>query len=194
MLRLGAACVLPWALRAAVVGGGGWGPLVLATGGALTDFLDGPLARRQPPTRYGALLDNVADIALVLAGTGTAAELGMVPWAAPVAIALAFGAYALASTASREASGWHPARSRLGHAAGVLNYALVLLVTGALALPRGPWPPILALASGAVIAVNLAAVGARIIRPAARPRGHETPDCCSTGDSRGCREGGSGVG
>ena len=153
--------MLPSALREAVTQGGGWLPLLLAAGGALTDYVDGPLARRGSPGRHGAALDNLADIALVLAGTGTGAALGLVPWAAPAAIALAFAVYVLAAVAGMSS---HPARTRIGHAAGVLNYALVLLVAAAAAPLRGPWATLLGPASVTVVAVNLAAVLSRLVR------------------------------
>lgn len=159
LLRIGAACLLPSALQAAMARGGGWLPLVLVAGAALTDYVDGPLARRGPPRRHGAALDNLADIALVLAGTGTGAVVGLVSWAAPAAIGLAFAAYAMAALAGVPS---RPARTRLGHAAGVLNYALVLLIAGAAAPLRGPWMTLLEPASLAVVAVNLAAVLSRL--------------------------------
>ena len=121
-------------------------------------------------TRHGAVLDNVADIAFVLAGSGAGAALGLVPRAAPVAIAIAFTAYALASIdrSARERT-WRIARSRLGHAAGVLNYGLAGLVAGAVALPGAVWHPALAVAGVAVAVVNLGAVLERAVPWGARP-------------------------
>ncbi len=157
VVRLGVAAALPWALAA-----GGWRALILAAGAAATDYVDGPLARRGPPTRHGALLDNVADIAVVLAGTTTGAVLGLVPWMVPGAIVLSFGTYLRASLASSSPAGWRPARSRFGHAAGVLNYALVLAIAGAVALPDAPWPMLLGAASVGVVGLNVGAVVARV--------------------------------
>jgi phosphatidylglycerophosphate synthase len=159
LLRIGAACLLPSALHAAVARGGGWLPLALAAGAALSDYVDGPLARRGPPRRHGAALDNLADIALVLAGTGAGAMVGLISWTVPAAIGLAFAAYALAAVAGVPS---RPARTRLGHAAGVLNYALVLLIAGAAAPLRGQWMTLLQPASLVVVAVNLAAVVNRL--------------------------------
>jgi phosphatidylglycerophosphate synthase len=162
--RLLAAAALPGAMAAALAGDG-WrvAPLALFAVAAATDFLDGIVARRTGgPTAYGAVLDNVADVAFVLAGTGTAAALGLVPVAVPAAIATSVAAYALASVRrSGGGSTMTLARSRVGHAAGVLNYALLGLVTIALAVPvrsEGVLRP----ASLVTVAVNLAAVLGRL--------------------------------
>ena len=54
-------------------------PLVAAV--MATDLLDGPLARRAGPTRFGRDFDGAADAALFLALIGAAAERGAVaPW------------------------------------------------------------------------------------------------------------------
>ena len=105
------------------------------------DFLDGRIARAAAPGRraHGAVLDNVADIAFVLAATGAGAALGLVPWAAPLAIARRrSAAYALASVRRTRAAA-APARSRSGTRRGVANYALAGLVAGAVALPGAAW-------------------------------------------------------
>jgi CDP-diacylglycerol--glycerol-3-phosphate 3-phosphatidyltransferase len=156
VVRLLAAACLPWAF-----GRGGVLPLALLTVAAVTDFFDGIVARRAGgPTAYGAVLDNVADIAVVLAATGSAAALGLVPVVAPVAIALAFGAYAVASV---RRTGAGPARSRLGRAAGVANYGLALLAAGPLAIPAPVWSGPLHAAGLVVAGMNLAAVLDRIV-------------------------------
>jgi phosphatidylglycerophosphate synthase len=155
VFRLLAAACLPWAFRR-----GGVLPLVLLTLAAATDYLDGIVARRAGPTAYGAALDSVADIAVVLAATGSAAALGLVPVVAPIAIAFAFGAYALASL-RRPTAG--PARSRPGRAAGVANYGLALLATGPLAIPATVWSEPLHAAGLVVAGMNLAAVVDRVV-------------------------------
>jgi len=160
VLRLAAAAILP----AALLHASRWPslPVLLFVLAAATDYLDGPIARRgSGPTRHGAVLDNAADIAFVLAGTLTAAALGVVPRAVPLAIGVAFGGYVAASV-----RGAALARSRVGHAAGVLNYALVGLVAGAAALPGAVWRPVLSLASLVVIGVNGAAVVERLLTAA----------------------------
>jgi phosphatidylglycerophosphate synthase len=177
VVRLLAAACLPWAF-----GRGGVLPLVLLTLAAATDFFDGIVARRAGPTTYGAVLDNVADIAVVLAATGSAAALGLVPLVAPLAIVLAFGAYAVASV-RRASSG--PARSRLGHAAGVANYALALLAAGALAFPSPVWTAPLRTAGLAVAGLNLGAVLDRVVPRSLRSpaRARATPGEGSRGRS-----------
>jgi phosphatidylglycerophosphate synthase len=154
-----------------------WLPILLFALAAASDWLDGPLARRGPgPTRHGAVLDNTADIAFVLAGTVTGALLGLVSPAVPLAIAVAFAAYVVASLAQSTRRGaWRLARSRLGHAAGVLNYALTGLIVARTALPGRAWGSLLALASLVVVAANLAAVLERtvpaLLTRARAPRG-----------------------
>jgi phosphatidylglycerophosphate synthase len=177
ILRLAAALALPGALSDALQGRRPWLPPALFAVAAASDFFDGVLARRgRGATRHGAVLDNVADIAFVLAATGTGAALGLVPWLAPLAIAVAFVAYAAASVdrSARERT-WRIARSDVGHAGGILNYALAGIVTGAAAMPGGAWRTVLRLGSALVVAVNLAAVLERVIprvaRPARGPRG-----------------------
>ena len=159
--RLVGAALLPPAL-----GVGGWLPLGLVTAAVVTDFTDGRLARHQgTPTWHGALLDNTADIVFVLAGTAAGAWQGRLSWAVPGAIVLSVGAY-VAATLRKSARAAAPvlARSRLGHAAGIVNYAVVLVLAGAAALPRlGLWAPALTVTSGAVIAVNVGAVLARAL-------------------------------
>jgi hypothetical protein len=99
----------------------------------------------------------------VLAATVTGTVLGLVPAAAPLAIVIAFGTYVAASL-----RGGRLARSRLGHAAGVLNYVLAGLIAGSMALPGSAWPPLLYLSSLSVVAVNLGAVLVRALPPRAR--------------------------
>lgn len=166
LLRLGAAVALPREIADAAGGPeASWGPLCLVAIAATSDFLDGRLARATSrPTAHGALLDTVADVSFVLAATGSGAAYGLVPWAAPLAIVAAVAAYALASLRrSTEVGSWRLARSRLGHAAGVANYGLAGLIAGALALPHPAWDAALRVASLAVVALNVAAVVARIV-------------------------------
>jgi phosphatidylglycerophosphate synthase len=159
VVRLAAAIVLPGTLARAAQGEARWLPAFLFAVAAATDFFDGVVARRgRGATRHGALLDNVADVAFVLAGTAMGARLGYVTPLVPLAIGGAVAAYATASLRGRAM-----ARSAVGHAAGVLNYALVGLVAGAVAMPWRGWPPVLALGSWIVVAVNAAAVLERIV-------------------------------
>jgi phosphatidylglycerophosphate synthase len=158
-------------VRAAEAGARQWTPLVLYAVAATSDFLDGRLARRASrPTRHGAVLDTVADVVFVLAATGAAAALGTVPWAVPVAIAVAVGGYGVAS--ARLSARWGGivlARSRVGHAAGVCNYVLVGLVGVAAAVPLPVWDLVLELGSLAVVGVNLAGGLEHLLAAGLRP-------------------------
>ena len=161
LLRLGLAVTLPFAL----VRGGGLSALLWVVAAA-SDYLDGPLARRTgAATRHGMVLDNVADIAFVLGGLTTAAALGLVPWLIPAAILVAVVDYARASleTSARGAAGGL-ARNRIGHAAGVLNYACLGVVCARLAWP-GAVPAIaLPVVELPTVAANVAAVVMRVLR------------------------------
>ena len=160
LLRLGVALVFPWCLAR-----GGFGPLALFGVAALTDYTDGPLARRAGrDAKHGAILDVAADVTFVLLGLGSAAALGLVTWAAPAAVVVSVTAYVTASVRlAPRSEGPRLARSRLGHAAGVGNYVLVGFACGAVALPGSLWPPLLGLAGALVTALNLAAVAARFL-------------------------------
>ena len=166
VVRLAAAAAFPGTLaRALADGGPSMLPIVLFVVAAGSDFFDGILARRAGrPTRYGAILDTVADVAFVLAGTGAGAALGLVPTAVPAAIALSVGAYAVASAATTSRDGeLRLARSRTGHLGGVCNYALVGFLAGDVLLPGPAWRWILAAGSIVVVGVNLAAVLGRLV-------------------------------
>jgi phosphatidylglycerophosphate synthase len=133
---------------------------------ALSDFADGRIARRRGSSPRGAVLDVVADVAFVLGGLTGAAALGIVPVATPVAVGGAVAAYALASARlTAGGSALRLARSRVGHWAGIANWACVGLVAGSVASPGGAWTTIVPLASWATAALNVAAVVTRV-----RPR------------------------
>jgi CDP-diacylglycerol--glycerol-3-phosphate 3-phosphatidyltransferase len=144
---------------------GGAGPLVVWIVAALSDYVDGPIARRRGAvSTRGAVLDVVADVAFVLGGLATAAASGLVTWIAPASIVGSVGGYVLASIRmSRHDGPPRLARSRIGHWAGVVNWACVGVVTGALALPSLIGPRLLDVAGAATAAINLAAVGSRLI-------------------------------
>lgn len=166
VLRLALAAAFP-----AAAARGDWSAVAVFALAAASDYADGPLARRAGrPSAYGTVLDNVADVAFVLAGTATAASAGAVTWLVPAAIAGAAIAYAAASLARTRAAG-APVRaySAIGHAAGVCNYALVGGYAGSVALPGALWPPVLALGAAVVVALNLGAVALRWV-PGLRAR------------------------
>ena len=136
LARVAAGVGLPLALARSVDRpGGAWTPLELWTVGAASDLLDGPLARRLgSATRHGALLDSLADVVFVLGAAFGGVALGLLSGWVPAAIAVAFGAYALASVAT-EAGAAVRAYTRIGHAAGVCNYLLAGLLAAAVAWP-----------------------------------------------------------
>ena len=113
------------------------------------------------------MLDNAADIAFVLGGLATAAALGLVPWLVPAAVLLAVVDYVRASLeTSRRGAAVGLARNRIGHAAGVLNYACLGVVCAGLAWP-GVVPAVtLPIVELATVATNVGAVMARILRRA----------------------------
>jgi len=117
LLRLGAAVAMPREIAAAAADPGSWGPVCLFAIAATSDFLDGRLARATSrPTAHGALLDTVADVSFVLAAIGSGAAIGLVTWAAPLAIVAAVVSYALASLRrSTHAGAWRLARRAGGH-------------------------------------------------------------------------------
>jgi phosphatidylglycerophosphate synthase len=155
-MRMLLAAAMPWLLLR-----GGSLPLIVWAIAALSDYVDGPLARRRSETSLaGAVLDNVADVTFVLGGLGAAAALGRVSWIVPLSIGLSAGAYAAASARPRRETAL--ARSRLGHWAGVVNYVCLGLVSGSVAWPDDRWRLVLGAAGGATAALNLAAVGSRL--------------------------------
>src|SRR5207249_1295502 len=114
---------------------------------------DGPAVRRLGgATRHGALLDNAADVLFVLGAASTGATLGLLQSRVPVAIAVSFGAYALASAAGRAEAA--RAYTRIGHAAGVCNYLLAGLLAAVVARPGPGWGPVLDAAGLVVLGVN----------------------------------------
>src|SRR5205823_6210980 len=133
---------------------------------------DRPRARRLGgATRHGALLDNAADVLFVLGAASTGATLGLLQSRVPVAIAVSFGAYALASAAGRAEAA--RAYTRIGHAAGVCNYLLAGLLAAVVARPGPGWGPVLDAAGLVVLTVNGAAAavqaGGALSRARARP-------------------------
>jgi phosphatidylglycerophosphate synthase len=154
-------------LFVAALGRRDWAALGVFAVAAASDFADGRLARRAGRvTGRGAILDAAADVVFVLAGTMRAAALGRLSWAVPAAIAASAGAYAAASLRrSRRAHAIVLAHTPLGHAAGIVNYAVVGLAAGAATLSAQRWDTILAGAGALAVGLNLAAVAARLATP-----------------------------
>lgn len=139
---------------------GGVGPALLWVVAAASDFVDGPVARRWGgPSRHGAIADPVADVAFVLATFVTLAAVGHVAWLVPGAILGSVAAYAVATLReSRARRDVRVARSRVGHAAGVVNYAAAGVAVAAIAWPASIAAAALPPASALVVLVNVAAV------------------------------------
>ncbi|HYC56452.1 MAG TPA: CDP-alcohol phosphatidyltransferase family protein [Candidatus Binatia bacterium] len=145
-------------------------PLVLAA--CLSDYVDGRLARRAGLERFsGRLIDNFCDATFLALAFWAMGEARL--WAPAggwlgsrwvwvnglplLAFASAFTAY-LARMLIERLRGIAPARSRLGHAAGIANYGLA--IAGAVeAIPSLTlWPGFREPGFVAIAALNLAAV------------------------------------
>ena len=119
--------------RAPESGSAGWPAAVLFGLIAASDFADGYVARRfGVPSTLGRWLDHAADISFVVPALAVYAWLGVAPWWVPAAIAISFAAYVADSLwRSRGADGWPDLiGSRLGHAAGIMNYVLIGVLVG----------------------------------------------------------------
>jgi phosphatidylglycerophosphate synthase len=98
---------------------------ILAIAAAVTDYIDGRIARRlRVAYEGGGWLDSVADVTFILAALGSYAASGELPLAVPVLIAISFAQYTIDSLWMHRARA--PVRSRLGHWGGIINYGLVL--------------------------------------------------------------------
>ncbi len=135
------------------------GPIALSA--ALSDFADGPLARKMHSThRFGRWLDSLADIAFVLTALTCEAQAGAIPVYIPVLIGISFAQYAIDSIVISGSA--LPVKSRLGHWGGVANFALVLLLAFG---PYPRWPAILVREASPLLAVfYLAAIIERALR------------------------------
>ncbi len=108
---------------------------------AASDALDGWMARRrQQESALGRVLDHICDVSFILLALGFFAQRGWAPWWLPLAIAWAFGLYALRSwwlttgtMVPTLVGSW------LGHLGGIFNYVAVGLVVLDLCTGRIPW-------------------------------------------------------
>ncbi len=118
--------------RAADGWSGGWPAAVLFGVIAISDFADGYVARRfGVASSGGRWLDHAADIGFVVPALLLYSKLGIVPWWVPAAVALSFAAYVADSWRRGPPGGWPDLiGSRVGHAAGVCNYALIGVLVG----------------------------------------------------------------
>ena len=98
----------------------------LAIAAAVSDFIDGRVARRlSVASARGRWLDGVADVTFVLAALSCESAAGAIPIYIPILIALSFSQYVIDSLIiARGRLG--PIKSRLGHWGGIINYALVI--------------------------------------------------------------------
>lgn len=141
-------------------------PLSIALLACATDFVDGRLARAlRTGSPRGAALDVSADGFFLLCALGSLAALGRISIASPLAAMVALGALGL-RWRREPPRGRAPRRlpDRVGHAAGVTNFALVLVAAAAPLLHEGPW---LWQASLGVAALNLAPPVLRRLLPGA---------------------------
>jgi len=110
---------------------GNRGPVILgsiALAAAVSDFVDGRIARRMGYANgVGKWLDALADIVFILTALSSEALAGAIPVYIPVLIACSFAQYAIDSVAISRSS--TPIKSRLGHWGGVINFALVLVLS-----------------------------------------------------------------
>jgi phosphatidylglycerophosphate synthase len=171
-------------------------PLLLFGMAAATDVFDGRVARRTGAVSSGGqVLDNVADLLFVGPSLLFFAARGQLAWWVPVAVAAAVAAYVRDSwRESRSAGDVYLARSAVGHAAGVMNYALVGLMAADAAI-SGSMPNWLIDAAGlATAGTNLLAVGGRFRAGATwcyrtRWGGQRAPRIGSLAGYQGCLSG-----
>ena len=98
----------------------------IAIAGAVSDLLDGRVARRMRIANgVGRWLDSIADIIFVLTALTCEARIGAIPFYIPMLIAISFSQYAIDSMLLSGA----PIKSRLGHFGGIINFALVIVLS-----------------------------------------------------------------
>lgn len=130
LLRIALTPVFLLAVVAASGGASGWYAAVVFAVVAVTDFVDGRVARRYgASTALGRALDHGADIGFILAALGLYVRLGAAPWWVPAAIAASFAFYVVDSL-QRSAGRPDLIGSRLGHLGGVMNYVVIGVLVG----------------------------------------------------------------
>lgn len=117
---------------------------VVALAGAVSDLLDGRIARwTHSAGQFGHWLDNAADIVFVLTALSYQAYAGTIPVYLPALVAALFAQYALDSIVICGSA--VPVKSYLGHWAGILNYLLVIALAWMPAIVlTGPLPRVAA--------------------------------------------------
>ena len=139
-LRILLAPLFVWQLAAADSTASGV-PLAIYVAAALSDFVDGPLARTGGRVTWtGRLLDHGADAVFLFPGLVVLSRAGRVPPLLPCAALLAFGLYCVHGwQRGRACGGIDLVASRVGAAAGVANYAVTGAAAGALYVGRSPF-------------------------------------------------------
>jgi phosphatidylglycerophosphate synthase len=103
---------------------------VIALGGAVSDFLDGRIARcTHSAGGFGRWLDSSADIVFILTVLSCEAYAKVIPTYLPALVAASFAQYVVDSVLIRGSS--VPVKSRLGHWAGIFNYIMVIVLAWA---------------------------------------------------------------
>lgn len=159
-----AALALPFAWSLCAREGAAVAPLVLFALAALTDVLDGRIARAHGEVSpAGRFLDHGADALFLFPALGVLAALGRLPAVLPAAATTAFALYVL--------EGWRQGGSlvdlvpsRAGAVAGVLNYVVAGLAAGSIWLGPSVLDGVLHAAALVVAALNGAAVLERLPR------------------------------
>ena len=100
--------------------------LLLMLGALISDVADGAVARKlNQVTNMGGLLDHGSDALLVLSGLVVFAAFGVIPWALPILVVIAFAQYVWDSGSLRRA----PLRaSSIGKLNGMMYFAFVILL------------------------------------------------------------------
>ena len=97
--------------------------LLLMLGALISDVADGAVARKlNQVTNIGGLLDHGSDALLVLSGLVVFAAFGVIPWALPILVVIAFVQYVWDSGSLRRG----PLRaSSIGKLNGMMYFAFV---------------------------------------------------------------------
>lgn len=133
---------------------------VVASAAAVSDFLDGRIARwTHSAGQFGRWLDSGADIVFILVALSCEAYAGVIPAYLPALVGALFLQYALDSILIRGSA--VPVSSRLGHFAGVLNYIIVIALAW---MPRSLLAgPLLRIAAPLIAVVYAAAMCERAL-------------------------------
>jgi len=140
-LRIVLTPVFVWCVLRGSAGGARWPAALVFTLVAISDFVDGRIARRLGAAgAIGQALDHAADITFLLVSLGLYVALGAAPWWVPASIAAAFGVY-VADSLRRSGARRHLIGSRIGHLGGICNYVLVGVLVGNVTLDLQWLPP-----------------------------------------------------